>query len=50
MNDNLIKVLKVLKELKELKNEIENLDNKTVGDIQRIEVLKRNIELLETGN
>ena len=43
MNDNLIKVLK------ELKNEIENLDNKTVGDIQRIEVLKRNIELLETG-
>ena len=47
MNDNLIKVLK---ELKELKNEIENLDNKTVGDIQRIEVLKRNIELLETGN
>ena len=46
MNDNLIKVLK---ELKELKNEIENLDNKTVGDIQRIEVLKRNIELLETG-
>ena len=30
-------------------NEIENLDNKTVGDIQRIEVLKRNIELLETG-
>ena len=47
MNDNLIKVLK---ELKELKNEIENLDNKTVGDIQRIEVLKRNIELLETGD
>ena len=47
MNDNLIKVLK---ELKELKNKIENLDNKTVGDIQRIEVLKRNIELLETGN
>ena len=47
MNDNLIKVLK---ELKELKNEIENLDNKTDGDIQRIEVLKRNIELLETGN
>ena len=47
MNDNLIKVLK---ELKELINEIENLDNKTVGDIQRIEVLKRNIELLETGN
>ena len=46
MNDNLIKVLK---ELKELKNKIENLDNKTVGDIQRIEVLKRNIELLETG-
>ena len=44
MNDNL------LKELKKLKNEIENLDNKTVGDIQRIEVLKRNIELLETGN
>ena len=44
MNDNLIKVLK------ELINEIENLDNKTVGDIQRIEVLKRNIELLETGN
>ena len=44
MNDNLIKVLK------ELKNEIENLDNKTDGDIQRIEVLKRNIELLETGN
>ena len=47
MNNNLIKVLK---ELKELKNEIENLDNKTVGDIQRIEVLKRNIELLETGD
>ena len=47
MNDNLIKVLK---ELKELKNEIENLDNKTVGDIQRMEVLKRNIELLETGD
>ena len=47
MNDNLIKVLK---ELIKLKNEIENLDNKTVGDIQRIEVLKRNIELLETGN
>ena len=46
MNDNLIKVLK---ELKELINEIENLDNKTVGDIQRMEVLKRNIELLETG-
>ena len=46
MNDNLIKVLK---ELIKLKNEIENLDNKTVGDIQRIEVLKRNIELLETG-
>ena len=46
MNDNLIKVIK---ELKELINEIENLDNKTVGDIQRIEVLKRNIELLETG-
>ena len=43
MNDNLIKVLK------ELINEIENLDNKTVGDIQRMEVLKRNIELLETG-
>ncbi len=40
MNDNLIKVLK---ELKELINEIENLDNKTVGYIQRIEVLKRNI-------
>ena len=47
MNNNLIKVLK---ELKELKNKIENLDNKTVGDIQRIEVLKRNIELLETGD
>ena len=47
MNDNLIKVLK---ELIKLKNEIENLDNKTVGDIQRIEVLKRNIELLETGD
>ena len=46
MNDNLIIVLK---ELKELKNKIENLDNKTIGDIQRIEVLKRNIELLETG-
>ena len=46
MNNNLIKVLK---ELKELKNKIENLDNKTVGDIQRIEVLKRNIVLLETG-
>ena len=44
MNDNLIKVLK------ELINEIENLDNKTVGDIQRIEALKRNIELLETGD
>ena len=44
MNDNLIKVLK------ELINEIENLDNKTVGDIQRMEVLKRNIELLETGD
>ena len=47
MNDNLIKVIK---ELKELINEIENLDNKTVGDIQRMEVLKRNIELLETGD
>ena len=47
MNNNLIKVLK---ELKELKNKIENLDNKTVGDIQRIEVLKRNIELLKTDN
>lgn len=39
----------IIQQLKELKIQIESQQELENGDIQRIEVLERNIELLKTG-